>query len=156
MQLKLLLLSATFFLVFLLPIALAHGEVDKKTLDDFVSQYNSFYDKNPGIFKSLIGTETIKVSLTLLDGDTVVFGVKTVDGKITESSPTSYAGSTLAISFSEDTLTRIGNSDNPVSEFQKAWGTEIKVQGLSLGNIIKFFFINLIISILKLFSPAAA
>ncbi len=154
---KLSLFAALFCFSLVASISFAHSEgISSEDLKSFTDQYNSFYEKSPSIFKSLIGTETIRVSLTLSDGDTVTFGIKTVDGKITESSPTPYAGSTLAISFSQEILERIGNSDNPVAEFQKAWGTEIKIQGLSLGNIIKFFFVNLFLSILKLFSPQPA
>ena len=96
-----LVLAVSIFSIFLSAAAFAHSEgISEEDLKKFTDQYNSFYEKNPAVFKSLIGTETMKVSLTLADGDTVIFGVKTVDGKITESSPTVYTGSTLAIFFS--------------------------------------------------------
>ncbi len=131
--------------------ALAH-ETSQENFQSFISSYNSIYEKYPGAFKTLIGTETIKVSYKVLDGDEITFGVKTVDGKITEANATAYTDSTLAVSVSEETLNRIVNSKDPLTEFKNAWGGEIKVEGISIMAKIKVFFIGLIESILKLFS----
>ncbi len=149
---KIFVLFLIAILIFSAP-ALAH-ETSSENLESFVGLYNSVYEKAPSAFKTLVGTETIKVSYKLADGDEITFGVKTVDGKITESSATPYAGSTLAISVSEETLNRIANSADPLAEFKNAWSSEIKVEGLTFTNIIKVFIVNVIKIFTSFFSPA--
>ncbi len=141
-------------LIFSAP-ALAH-ESSSENLESFTNLYNSVYEKASSALKTLVGTETIKITYKLADGDTIVFGVKTVDGKITESSPVPFASSTLAVSLSEETLNKIANSADPLAEFKNAWGGEIKVEGLTFTNIIKIFIVNVIKIFTSFFSPAPA
>ncbi len=152
MRLQILFLFVFGILVFS-SAALAQETLDKN-IQSFVDAYNSFYEKSPEIFKTLVGNEVAKVSYKLSDGSTIIFGAKITEGKISSSSPEPYDSSTISISASQSTIERIAASSDQSKEFKNAWGSEIDIEGLNFASMIKVFILKLVKVFAFVFVPA--
>lgn len=104
-----------------------------------VDIYNENLEYIPGIIKSVLGTETIEAHITFKDGSTRVVGLKTEGGLITEVSGEPYPDSTMALHISEETVERIGASEDRIGALLDAWGTDIRWKGLTFGEKLKAF-----------------
>ena len=120
-----------------------------------VDLYNNNVKKLPEIVRSVIGTETIRVSITCKDGTIQTIGAKTEKGLIKEFQETPYPDSTLALYISEETMEKIATSNDPLVALQKAWGKEIRYEGLTIVKRIKVFSMDIgfrLFSFLRIFS----
>lgn len=119
------------------------------------SGYNNALLPMPGFARSVLGSERAMVDSRLNDGSTTQFGALTEGGTITQVQEAPYADSTVKIYVTEATIDRIARSANPASELKKAWGTDIRIEGLTLGAQLKLFLANLALGVYFLFVPAA-
>ncbi len=95
----------------------------------------------------IIGDDRIEFNTRYRDGSTGKFGAVSQGGLITRVRPAPYSDSTLRITASEETINRIVNAPDPYAAFRRAWGTEIKVEGIGLVPQIKLFFSNIVLQI---------
>ena len=122
-------------LVLLLPAtAFAAADSDK---------YSGFIGNLPDTIKGAIATETILLDIQANDGTSKTFGVKTEKGAVKEYQEGAYTDSTIAIHISENVMEKMGSSTDPISIVKDEWGTGIRLEGLTLGNKIKLFFVDI-------------
>lgn len=120
-----------------------------------VDLYNNNVKKLPEIVRSVIGTETIRVTITYKNGTSQIIGAKTEKGLIKEYQETPYPDSTLALYISEEGIEKIATSDDPLAALQKAWGKEIRYEGLTIVKRIKVFSVDVgfkLLPFLRVFS----
>lgn len=144
---KLFLIAGVALLIAAFSVAV-HAEQTQITAEnaqEFVSFYNSSLDKIPGWVKGFLGNEVIEVNISYDDGTSQQFGVRTKDALITSWQPTPYADTTIALTTSEATISKIGSSASPAKEFKAQWGKGIKYESRHWFSGIKLFFANLFI-----------
>ncbi len=135
------LLAIPLFLTSVIALVSTYNYLSQEQLDMAVSTYNKFIDKVPENIKEILGNEIIELHY-VLNGTEYLAGVKTENGKITESSIKPYDKSTVALFVGEETINKISSSKNPVQELKKAWGSEIKWKGITLKSKIKAWFMG--------------
>src|SRR3990167_9509558 len=132
MKSKALILSTTLFVALLFSVN-AFSQ-DGKDSSSVIEKFNASTSQARNIAKALIGTATIELRITFKDSTEKFIGVKTVDGEITEFQEKPYEDATLKLYLSESALEKIASSENPISEFQKAWGKEIRIERIEKGQ----------------------
>ncbi|GEM_PF-3529807 len=120
-----------------------------------VDGYNGAIAPMPGFARSVLGNERIIFDTTYNDGTKSQFGAISENGVIKTFQQAPYQSSTVKVYVSQATVERIAHSQNPVAELKRAWGTEIRFEGLNLFSQIKFFAANIVLNIYFIFVPNA-
>ena len=121
--------------------------------EEVVGQYNGIAHDLPDFIKALVGTETVTVHIIYADGTAGLFGAKTENGAIMAFQPEPYKDATMALYVSEDVLQKIDAAEDGASAIRAEWGKGIRYEGLSIGNKVKMFFIDVGVWIYSFFSP---
>jgi len=82
--------------------------------------YNDYNGNVPSFLKFIFGDERINVKVARLDGTTVNLAIETKNGVIVDSKLGELQDPTIQAEISEATIKRIYESQNPVSEIDKA------------------------------------
>jgi len=116
-------------------------------------EFNQAVLPMPGFTRWMIGDERIIFNGHYNDGTSSRFGAISQGGLIARIQPEPYQDSTIMITASEMTITRILNSGDPYNEFKRAWGTDIKVEGLGLFQQIRLFFGEVVLQAIFFITP---
>jgi hypothetical protein len=103
-----------------------------------VEIYNSGIDNAPGVVKTLLGDEKIQVVVTMADGTVLMAGIETKNAVIVNVIEGEIEDPTIVVEASEDAVTRIYESDDPVTAFEEAKKEgEISVRGTTFTSKLK-------------------
>ena len=107
-------------------------------LDEATILINSNIDRLPNFVKNIFGNEKVNVEIKMNDGSTLVLGVETAEGKVIKLFKGEIDDPTLKVEVSEDVLTSIANSRDPVNGFISALSSDqIKYESLRAKTSIK-------------------
>ncbi len=112
--------------------------IDNSTVQYYVSTYNSRIDNAPDILKSVVGNERIDLNITRNDGSLYRTGFIMQNARISQTADGGIADPTISINATEDSINRIQNSSDPISQFQqeRSFGG-IDIQGNTLTTRVK-------------------
>ncbi len=147
------------FLIALAPLTFAH-EASKTLTSDvqkLADQYNSNFDKVPDIVKMVAGTERANLHITYPDGDEVVIGAETMDGKIVSISDNPLSNPTINVYARSEVVDKILAADDPFTEAGKAVArNEVIYSGVGFFSKLKMWLIKFALSVLGfIIFPAA-
>jgi len=115
-------------------------------------QNTGFLNGLPDSIKSALGTETIRLDIEMNDGSIMTFGIRTENATITGYQEGAYPDSTLAVHVSKAVIEKLSSSKDPVSVVKEEWGNGIRIEGLTFGNQVKFFFLDIGVRLYFFFS----
>ena len=126
----------------ILASGLEHTEVNFEEIKKFIEEeYNPAIEKGeiPDWIIGILGYERIILYIEKEDGSTLVMGLISKDGRITEIKEGEISNPTVRVFVKESTIRSIMHSDDPVTAFQIAlkYG-EIRVEGVGTVNWIKY------------------
>lgn len=97
----------------------------------------------PGFVKTLFGNERINIKLTINEGQEIVLGLVTEDGKFKQIKIGAVEKPTLNVYGTDKVINEIKDSDNPLAAFRKALDEEkIKYSAIGITKKIKFGVIS--------------
>jgi hypothetical protein len=121
-------------------------------LEVMKDQYNSNFEKVPGVVKSLLGTERINAYIALGDGTELKLSAITEKGMIKELNFGELENATLLIHTSEKTVAEIEQSNDSLLKLKEALDDgSIKYETARLSTRIKFALGSLFIRIASFF-----
>lgn len=147
---------------------------DKQLVIDSLSVYDENVHVIPPSAQSILGDERILLHVKRNNGDTVLIGLDTDNGVITNGAVLGVVDSdnariadqnaeyivsnsrfsyTVGAYVDESTIEKIISSDDPQQAAVSQLGKGITFKGLNLVSAIKFFFINIVMSIVSSFYP---
>jgi hypothetical protein len=115
--------------------------------DSIKTDYNQGFEDAPWIVKTIAGTE--KINFQIIGESTTALSIETKDGKILSISQTPLENPTLVIEVSEEQMTEILSSGNPLESLASSLrNKELKIEGNGIGMSLKLFLMGIIIFIL--------
>lgn len=139
-----------------------------------VDKYKNQTEKLPDYAKNLLGTEVIRIYVTLEDNETAVATLKTDDGDITEAQVIGIVDAankelieknreliindekityTAELYTDQKTIEKTVLSKDPEKEFLDAWNKDIRYQSLTVEGWFKSLFANIMFTLWSLFTP---
>jgi len=95
-----------------------------------VEVYNLGAENAPDILKTLLGDERVQIEISKSDGSVLMAGLETKDGIIVNTTEGEIEDPTIVVNSTEDAITRVFKSDDPVAAFQEANDLgEISIEG---------------------------
>ena len=136
---------------------LEYAGVHFKEIKKFIEEeYNPAIEKGemPDWIIGIFGNERIILYIEKEDGSTLVMGLISKDGRITEIKEGEISNPTVKVFVKESTVRSIMHSDDPVTALQIAlkYG-EIRVEGIGMLNWIRYFTANIFGKIVAKFTP---
>lgn len=140
-----------FLLVFSAPVFAQEQDVFKE-LQSLKDVYNENVDKVPGVLKSLFGNERMNVYIEYQEGDDLILGVVTKNGKVVELKKGEISEPTMKVTLKASLIKSVFASQDPAKEFLDAFNRgEIAYEAYSTTKKIKLFFVKIIAKLLGFF-----
>lgn len=112
--------------------------IDNSTVQYYVNIYNSKIDNAPDLLKSFIGNERIDLNIIRNDGSIYKTGFVMQNARISRIVEGGISDPTISINATEDSISRIQSSKDPISTFQQERNFGgINIQGNTLTTKIK-------------------
>ena len=103
-----------------------------------VDIYNSGMENAPEVVKTLLGDERVQIEITKSDGTFLLAGLETKDGVVVNTTEGEIEDPTIVVNATEDAITGVIESDNPVAAFEEAKGNgEITIEGMTWSAKLK-------------------
>lgn len=131
-----------FKLVLILTLALAaSAPASALTFDSIqrgVDLYNAGVENAPGVVKTLLGDERIQVEISRGNETPLMAGLETKNAFIVNMTKGEIEDPTIVMDAEEEAITRIFQSDDPVTAFEEAKDKgEISVRGTTFTSKLK-------------------
>jgi hypothetical protein len=132
------------FSIFILAVALTFAAsapgsaITFESIQHGVEIYNSGVETAPGVVKTLLGDERIQVDISRANGTALLAGLETKNAVIVKTIEGEIEDPTIVLEASEEAITRVYSSDDPVAAFQEAKNQgEISVSGTTFTARLK-------------------
>ncbi len=121
--------------------SVASAVIDNSTVQYYVSIHNSMIDNAPQFVKSLAGNETIDFNITRSDGSIYRIALEMKNAHVRKIDEGGISDSTVSINATEDAISRIIGSSNPLSAFLleiRSGGLDIQMHHGKKGTVCPF------------------
>lgn len=139
-------------LLFCLPLSSAIT-FEIQSMQGYVDVYNSMIDKAPDVLKNILGNERVNLDVTRKDGSVFRMGLEIKKARINSTVEGDLSDPTIVITTSEDAISQVRTSKDPIAEFQNQRNLgQIKIQSsnlltgaklealLSSTSVLQFFY----------------
>lgn len=124
-----------------------------ESIEQVIEVYNASVENAPQVVKTLLGNEIVKVEITQDNGTALVLGLVAVNAEVVEIIEGEPEDPTIVAKAEQDALTRILESEDPVTVFQKARDDgEISIEGTDFWTNMKVSAVLSSTSALKFFA----
>lgn len=125
---------------------------DTTTPQEYIARYNADIDKAPGPLKTVLGSETVEINITMDNGTYCVLGLEMENGMVVNLSTSEIEDPSITITTTESVIDGITGDPDPVKAFKQARDDgDVQITAPSIFTRLKLDALLSSISVLEFF-----